>query len=714
MKKKNGILLFILSALFTLSVHPQVYIRAVYPDGNNYPDDHFTRFDRLWLSREQPPLFFRADSLAGPAILIDNEKLELEAEEINPYKFYAVKDRVKYSLFIRPNIAARSFIIEVEMKKNSHKEAAPHDVSILLGFDIGNSLDRPSEEVYYPTILRQEENTLWGCFTTPGRKMFAVACPGPVERISYLQFDQKTQTIKIDLLAKENFRQMEYNETVRWAFSLAAVPENDCLKNVILDISGIPTIDLKRTYYFIGETVTGRIHTKAPVKLTLTAPDGSKTVFERTPQPKNPDAEEEKSEPEEPPTIPFAFEEMTEPGVYLLSVQNEKGQTTSAGFSVFRDPHEIIRQEAERAVKTPIPQTSDEICYADILAATAGALFPEFKEISEKRITAIKNIFVQPQLNKLNLNAVKDPESGFLLLNLALISNDLNFANLISDYFSKMQLPSGNIFYPDTKEDLTASPLLLSSFMAMSHLNQKAGKTEEAELCRNVLIKALTYLKNKKPNYDESYPPTALISAKQFLELSEPQTDFSNELKTEFFLLGAKLLKAAECHIQKENASPYFHSAYSTPLYAGVSFPTDPTAVYLKAATAFYEKTGCEEDLVNALNAMATLINRSRESQYKTAHNYGIRQHCRFQAPLLLYEFLFDKAYIYAESPEEVRGYHCRIESTANGTVNVVVPDESVRRIHIRTLEPLRFVFETAGGRIINKVAEQSGWIDLN
>ena len=120
MKKKNGILLFILSALFTLSVHPQVYIRAVYPDGNNYPDEHFTRFDRLWLSREQPPLFFRADSLAGPAILIDNEKLELEAEEINPYKFYAVKDRVKYSLFIRPNIAARSFIIEVEMKKNSH------------------------------------------------------------------------------------------------------------------------------------------------------------------------------------------------------------------------------------------------------------------------------------------------------------------------------------------------------------------------------------------------------------------------------------------------------------------------------------------------------------------------------------------------------------------------------------------------------------------
>ena len=111
---------------------------------------------------------------------------------------------------------------------------------------------------------------------------------------------------------------------------------------------------------------------------------------------------------------------------------------------------------------------------------------------------------------------------------------------------------------------------------------------------------------------------------------------------------------------------------------------------------------------------MATLINRSRESQYKTAHNYGIRQHCRFQAPLLLYEFLFDKAYIYAESPEEVRGYHCRIDSTANGTVNVVVPDESVRRVHIRTLEPLRFVFETAGGRIINKVAEQSGWIDLN
>ena len=381
---------------------------------------------------------------------------------------------------------------------------------------------------------------------------------------------------------------------------------------------------------------------------------------------------------------------------------------------MFRDPHEIIRQEAERAVKTPIPQTSDEICYADILAATAGALFPEFKEISEKRITAIKNIFVQPQLNKLNLNAVKDPESGFLLLNLALLSNDLDFANLISDYFSKMQLPSGNIFYPDTKEDLTASPLLLSSFMAMSHLNQKAGKTEEAELCRNVLIKALTYLKNKKPNYDESYPPTALISAKQFLELSEPQTDFSDELKTEFFLLGAKLLKAAECHIQKENASPYFHSAYSTPLYAGVSFPTDPTAVYLKAAAAFYEKTGCEEDLVNALNAMATLINRSRESQYKTAHNYGIRQHCRFQAPLLLYEFLFDKAYIYAESPEEVRGYHCRIDSTANGTVNVVVSDESVRRVHIRTLEPLRFVFETAGGRIINKVAEQSGWIDLN
>lgn len=708
MKKKNGILLFVLSVLLTFSAHSQVYIRAVYPDGDNYPDSRFTRFDKLWLSREQPPLFFRSDALSGPSVWIDGEKLDLKAEEINPYKFYRIRDRIKYSLFIRPNIASRSFIIEIEMKKISHKKSDPHDVSLVFGIDIGNSRGIPAEEVYYPTFLRKESNTLWGCLTTPEGKSVAVACPQTVERISYLQFDETNQTIKIDLLSKENFIQPDYNQTLKWAFSIAAVPPNDSLKSVISNISDVPTIDLQRTYYSIGETISGRIYTKTPVRLTLTHPDGNETVLKSF---RNSDiAEVNSDEISKPlPFISFESADTNHPGVYLMTVENEKGLKTTAGFTVFRKPREILRQEIERAATTPIPESADQICYADLLICLAGKIFTEYQPLSKWRYESIKNLFLRKSDNRFNPDSMTSPNAGIFLLNLALLNDDLKSANLIVEYFSKMQLPSGNIFYAKTKEDITSSSMLLSSFMAAAQRNRLENNTAEAEMCETVLSKALIYLKEKDFIYDETTAQKVLPTAEQFLEFSNSTLPANDDVRRDFFQAGCNLLRSIECHIQNENSSPFFQSTFNLPGENAAAL-IDPSAIYAKASLLRYEALGRETDLIRALNATASLINRSREI---INGNSDKSIPCRFQAPLLLYEFLFGKAYIHAESPKEVRGYHCRIDSISNGTVNVVISDEDIRRVHIRTLEPMRFVFETADG-VINKVIEQSGWVDLN
>ncbi|MDY3940314.1 MAG: hypothetical protein SOZ27_08595 [Spirochaetia bacterium] len=713
MKKERGYFIVFLLLFYSFSAYSQVYVRAVYPGGENYPDDRFSGFDKLFLSREQPPLVFRSDFLSGPAILVDGARLELEAEEINPYKFYAVKDNIRYSLFVRPNIAARSFIIEVEMRKNSQKESSPHDLSLILGFDIGNMNGIPPKQVYYPTILRKEENSMWGCFTTPENRLVAIACPNPVDKITYLRIDDKTQTVKIDLLAKENFRPLSYNESEKWAVSVAAVPSSDCLKNVIYTISKIATIDLKRTFYFRGESVNGYIHTKVPVTLTLSYPSGNTESFRMVMPEKQDDGKD--SEKSLPPGIPFEFKEMNHPGVYLLSVTTPDGVTTSAGFTVFRDPEEIAVQEIQRALKTPAPKSADEVCYTDLLVLIAGEWFSEYAAISEERFRLIRQIFLQPQAERLNLNAITTPESGFFLLDLALLSKDPVLANLIAEYFSRMQLPNGSLFYPKTKEDITATTMLLSAFMKAIAMNRKTGNTEAAGIFSNVLIKAMNYLKNKELTYDESLPSRALMTAENFLYFSKTVgNDLPETERQEFFQAGAELLKSVECHIQKENASPYFHASYNTPFYAGVFFPTDPTAVFLNASMICYEITGREEYLLHSLNALATLINRSREFEHQTVHA-GNRadQHCRFQATLLLMNFLLEKAYIYVESPQTVRGYHCFIkDSDEKNTIRVVITDAAVKKIHIRTQEPVRINFETPDGCFYKTVSE-SGWIDL-
>lgn len=713
MKKERGYFIVFLLLFYTLSAHSQVYVRAIYPDGGSYPDDRFAGFEKLFLSREQPPLVFRSDSLSGPAILVDGIRLELEAEEINPYKFYAVKDNIRYSLFVRPNIAARSFIIEVEMKKISQKESSPHDLSLLLGFDIGNRNDIPPKQVYYPTILRKEENCMWGSLTTPENKTVAIACPRPVEKITYLRLDDQTQTVRIDLLEKENFRPLSYNEFEKWAVSLAAVPSTDCLKNVIYTISKIATIDLKRTFYFKGESVNGYIHTRVPVTLTLSHPSGATESFPMVMPEKTENDDDGK--PPLPPGIPFEFKEMDHPGVYLLSVTTPDGITASAGFTIFRTPEEIAVQEIQRALKTPAPKSADEVCYADLLVSIAGKWFPEYAPVSEERFRLISRIFLQPQTDRLNLNAITSPESGFFLLDLALLSRDPGPANLIAEYFSRMQLPNGSLFYPKTKEDITSTTMLLSAFMKTIAANRETGNTEAVRTFSDVLTKAMNYLKSKEFPYDESLPSRALITAEHFLDFAKADiTHLSEAERHEFFQYGAKLLKSVECHIQKENASPYFHASYNTPFYAGVAFPTDPTAVFLKSSVTYYEITGQEEYLIYALNALATLINRSREFEHQTIHT-GSRdsQHCRFQATLLMMNLLLNKAYIYVESPQTVRGYHCSIEeSDEENTIRVVVTDKAVEKIHIRTPEPVRMIFDTPEGRFYRTVTA-SGWLDL-
>lgn len=715
MKKGRGFFITFVFLLFSFSAHSQVYVRAIYPGGGNYPDNVFSGFEKLYLSREQPPVFFRRDSLSGPAILIDGNRLKLEAEEINPYKFYAVRDNIKYSLFVRPNIAARSFIIEVEMKKINHHESQPHDISLLLGFDIGNSIGIPQKQVYYPTILRKEENTMWGCLTTPENKMIAVACPKPVRQISYLRIDNKTQTVKIDLQSGNDSFRLAYNETRKWPVSVAAVPSSDCLKNVICTISKIATVDLKRTCYFRGETVTGYIHTKFPVSLTLTYPSGSTETFDLTPP--EPEESQEKNDPDEkplPPGIPFEFENMSHPGVYMLTVTTPDGLKSTAGFTVFRSPEKIAVQEIRQALKTPVPKSADEVCYADLLVLIAGQWFPEYKEISEERFRIIREIFLQPQTGRLNLNAVTTPESGLFLLDLALLSKNIPLANLVAEYFSRMQLPNGSLFYPKTKEDITAKTTLMSSFLKTAVANQKAGNGAESEKYINVLRKSLKYLKTRNFSFDESLPSGALITAEHFLEFSKADlNNIPETVRRDFFQAGAGLLKSVECHIQKENASPYFHDSFNTPVYTGVAFPTDPTAIFLDASAACYEITGKEDYLLYALNALATLINRSRETEHQIVHT-GNREvlHCRFQATLLMMQILLEKAYIYVESPKTVRGYHCRINAVEENTVQVEITDPSVRKVHIRTTEPVRLSFDTPAGLFFKTVSE-SGWVSL-
>lgn len=717
MKKGCGLFIAFIFLLFSFSAHSQVYVRAIYPGGGNYPDEVFTGFERLYLSREQPPVFFRRDSLSGPAILVDGDRLKLKAEEINPYKFYAVRDNIRYSLFVRPNIAARSFIIEVEMKKISHNESQPRDISLLLGFDIGNSFEIPQKQVYYPTILRKEENTMWGCFTTPENKMIAIACPEAIKQISYLRIDNKTQTVKIDLQSKNDLYQLAYNETRKWPVSVAAVPSSDCLKNVICTISKIATVDMKRTCYFRGETVTGYIHTKIPVTLTLTYPSGNTDIFNLT----IPDPEEKEENSNDtnakllPPGIPFKFENMTHPGVYMLTVTTSDGLKSSAGFTIFRSPEEIAIQEIKQALNTPVPKSADEVCYADLLVLIAGQWFTEYKELSEERFRIIRKIFLQPQTDRLNLNAITTPESGLFLLDLALLSNNIPQANLIAEYFSRMQLPNGSLFYPKTKEDITSSTTLMSSFLKTAIVNQKAGNTAEAEKYINVLRKSLKYLKTKNFSFDESLPSGALITAEHFLEFSSSELkNIPESVRRDFFQAGAGLLKSIECHIQKENASPYFHASYNTPVYTGVAFPTDPTAVFLNAASAYYEITGNEDYLLYALNAQSTLINRSRETEHQLVHT-GNRevQHCRFQATLLMMQLLLEKAYIYVESPKVVRGYHCSVNVSGKNTVLVKITDRPVRKVHIRTTEPMRFAIDTPRG-VFYKTVSKSGWVFLD
>ena len=281
--------------------------------------------------------------------------------------------------------------------------------------------------------------------------------------------------------------------------------------------------------------------------------------------------------------------------------------------------------------------------------------------------------------------------------------------NYYEDGTIEYDTPSGNIFYAKTKEDITSSSMLLSSFMAAAQRNRLENNTAEAEMCETVLSKALIYLKEKDFIYDETTAQKVLPTAEQFLEFSNSTLPANDDVRRDFFQAGCNLLRSIECHVLNENSSPFFQSTFNLPGENAAAL-IDPSAIYAKASLLRYEALGRETDLIRALNATASLINRSREI---INGNSEKSIPCRFRAPLLLYEFLFGKAYIHAESPKEVRSYHCRIDSISNGTVNVVISDEDIRRVHIRTLEPMRFVFETADG-VINKVIEQSGWVDLN
>lgn len=693
---------FLFFGLFSLDA--QAYVRAIYPGGNTHPRDEFTGLEKLYLSREQPPLYFRKDMLSGPTIVVDNEHLKLKAEEINPYRFYANHENVRYSLFLRPNVASHSYVIEIEIMKMSHKAIEAQEVSFLLGLDMGNSLNLPQGEIYTPTILKKEENTFWGSFSTQDNKAFVITCSSPIESISYLQSEEKNQTIQFNLQSKSSSLPLQYKESKKWVFSLSAVMKDENLKDKIYSISKIPTVHFDRSFFFKGETVEGHIHTKETVSLQLLHPNGHKETIKLSPVQKK----------DEKPSliIPFQFKGLKNEGIYYLTVENESGLKTSGGFTFIDDVYKLIKDEVQTALKNPLPTSSKEVCYADLIVLLAPHFSPQYEEVAQKRYKAIKGIFLQPQVNRLNFNAIQTPASALFLLNLSLMQNDLELINLTSQYFLNLQLPNGSLFFPKTKTDITNSSVVLTNLIKAASFNKEKRNLDFYKKLEKAIIKAFFHIKNHKNFQNILSSPEAAYTSFLFIEFSQSNLNISQKDRDEFFQLGLKLLRGLESDLQEDNCSPYSHGTYNTSNFKGVLFPVDPTSIFIHSALHLYTITLQERILFNGLNGLISLFNRSRELSHDVAHILEEDQHCRFQASMLLIEHLLHKAYLFVESPKVARGIHCHVVNCDNGTLTLRVDDLSVRKIHVRTLEPVRLIINTPKG-VINRVVKESGWIDL-
>lgn len=394
---------------------------------------------------------FRADSLAGPTLLLNGKTIALKPTNI-AYKYQAEIDGIYFGISYR--VDANKIGVIVEAKNTSNKTIK--NVDLALRFGLSTEMVKYPEwrKDFFPTLLRAEKTHFWGYLMSPNARIITVSSPDPIA--SYKLYYNNSnlfghghliRTFALDLLKNgplperhpQDLCSLKPLESKTWTILLEEASELKDVNEIVARNTKAPSIQATQYTIHRGESTQVSIHSASKPEITILSPDGNKAV--------------EKKIIKKGSLYTFDFSPLQD-GIYTILVKDLRTYRISeAKISVLRNTYSDYILSARRAaIKYPQQASSHtESWYGLFSGYIAQEYFPNTKWdnlIDEKleeiypllydTITNVPTYFMERIQNHALMAALyaqKYKASGQI--------KDLQRAADLADYILSKQVPEG-------------------------------------------------------------------------------------------------------------------------------------------------------------------------------------------------------------------------------------------------------------------------------
>ncbi|AZA83749.1 hypothetical protein C1637_14085 [Chryseobacterium lactis] len=232
------------------------------------------------LQKTSPAIQFRTDSLSGPSIWLNKEKIKLSATKDNLFTGQA-KD-VKFSL----QYITTSNRLGIEITAISTSPVSLHNVNLSLVLGINTELKKYPDwrDQFFPTLMRAEKTHFWGYLMTPNGRIVTVASPDPIASYTLHYNNSKNifdhghliRTVSLNLLhpgplpkRHPTNSSLLPGETKKWRFYLQESPHLESVPGIVQKNTQAPMVKANLYTLHDGEKSKITIFSTSPPSIQM-------------------------------------------------------------------------------------------------------------------------------------------------------------------------------------------------------------------------------------------------------------------------------------------------------------------------------------------------------------------------------------------------------------------------------------------------------------
>lgn len=303
----------------------------------------------------------------GPSLHIvrDGARQKLDLR-LHGEKYEADYDGCGFS--VEHTVYAEELVITVTASNSSDRPFSPDSLDFSIGIDT-YMVDYPEFlDKFFPTMLRCEKTHLYGYFMSPRGNVCAVASTDPVASYTMMyndmnaeEYGHRIHTAVLNLLHAgplpahhpQNLHSLKSGETRVWRIHLIPLDTIDDFPQAISQRCGIPVISAELHTLPKGRRIQFQVHSKEAYRVSIKGPHGQ--------------------------TLPSG--EMTEFGLYTVTVVTESGKEAEAKFFCRQSWDWYLKQARREAIAKPQKATTHaESWYGFFSGFLAAKHYPDAEQ----------------------------------------------------------------------------------------------------------------------------------------------------------------------------------------------------------------------------------------------------------------------------------------------------------------------------------------------